>query len=330
MNTATESTVYDVIIIGGGVAALSAGIYTSRDNFSTLILEGTILSSTDSPGGALLLTESIENFPGYTEGSGYGLIEKIREQAESFGARITEERAVSLDVKLIKGQLHEVITNEGNAYQARAIIIATGAVARRLGVNGEDAFFGMGVSTCATCDGWAFKEKTVIVVGGGDTAVEDALLLSKGSAKVYMAVRGKEFRTQSPEARKLMEQDNVEILWETVVEEVFSDETKTKVGAIAVRSSNDQNPSSRIIPVDGVFVAIGSDPATGFLGASAIMLDLDGYVRTVDGSTRVQGAVPGVFAAGDVNESQKVFRQAITSAGNAVQAALEARAYLIE
>lgn len=326
-----ENEYFDVIIIGGGVAALSAGIYTGRDNFSTLVLEGTIASSTDAPGGALLLTNSLENFPGFEGGEGYEFIEKLRNQTIAFGANVREERAIALDTKLEQGDLHSVTTNTGKTYYARSVIVATGAIARRLGIQGEDALFGQGVSTCATCDGWAFKQKKVIVVGGGDTAVEDALLLTKLADKVYLAVRGKDFRSQGPEARELKNRDDVEILWNTTIEEIIASPTESKVAGVRLKTQEDRysnDVSERVIDVDGVFVAIGSDPATTFLSSSSVMLDSDGYILTIDGPTRVQGAIPGIFAAGDVNAAQKNFRQAITSSGNGVQAALEVRAYL--
>jgi thioredoxin reductase (NADPH) len=326
--TDTENEIFDAIIIGGGVAALSAGIYLGRDNFKTLILEGTIVSSTDAPGGALLLTNSIENFPGFIEGEGYELIEKIRSQAENFGADIREERATNLEASLRQGTLHTVTTDQGNVYQSRAIIIATGAVARRLGIPGEETLFGQGVSTCATCDGWAFKEKTVIVVGGGDTAVEDALLLTKLATKVYIAVRGTDFRSQGPEAREVKHHEKIKILYNTTLEEIIPDSTNTKVASVKLKTTTDGTNTESELEVDGVFVAIGSDPATEFLTNSNIIMDTDGYILTSDNSTKVQGAIPGVFAAGDVNAAQKNYRQAITSAGNAVQAALETRVYL--
>lgn len=323
LNSVNHCTKFDVVIIGGGVAGLSAGIYAARDGFKTLILEGTVESSVDAPGGALLLTSDIENFPGFIQGEGAELVNIIRTQAENFGATIKEERAAKIEAGLQIGQMHKIWTTDGNEYCARTIILATGAVARRLGIPGEDELYGRGVSTCATCDGFFFREKNVAVVGGGDTAVEDALLLTRYAKSVTLVVRGSEFRASGPEAREILKHPDVNIVWESTVEQVVPTKDGNAVDHILIK-----NKDNTVTPldVDGLFIAIGSDPATGFLKDSVIQTDSDGYILTVDGSTRVQGAVPGVFAAGDA--ADRVFRQAITSAGRAVEAALEARAYI--
>jgi thioredoxin reductase (NADPH) len=310
---------YDIVIIGGGVAGLSAAIYAARDGFKTLVLEGELVSSVDMPGGALLLTESIENFPGFVQGEGAELVGIIRGQAEGFGAEILTERVTDIDFSLKAGELHQVYAGD-NYYKAKSVILATGAVARQLNVPGEEIFYGHGVSTCATCDGFFFKEKTVAVVGGGDTAVEDALFLTRYAEKVYLLPRGKELRASGPEAREILDHPKVEILWESTVEEIIGDEMV--IGVIYK-----QHGELKDLPLDGVFVAIGRDPATSFLRNGAVMTDRDGYIQVVEGSTRVQGAIPGVYAAGDCVD--KVFKQAITSAGKAVEAALEARHYLL-
>lgn len=322
-DTIHKCTKFDIVIIGGGVAGLSAGIYAARDGFKTLVLEGTTVSSVEMPGGALNLTSSIENFPGFIGGEGAELVGLIRSQAETFGADIREERVKHLEATLEKGGIHRIYTEEGNEYCARSVIIATGAVARRLGIPGEDELYGQGVSTCATCDGFFFREKDVAVVGGGDTAIEDALLLTRYAKSVHLIVRGDKFRASGPEAREVLAHPDITVLWESEVQEVIANEDGTLVDHLVVK---DHKGSTSNLKVDGLFVAIGSDPATSFLRQSIIMTDTDGYVHTVEGSTRVQGNVPGVFAAGDV--ADRVFRQAITSAGKAVEAALEARAYL--
>ena len=324
LNAISNCTIFDVAIIGGGVAGLSAGIYASRDNLNTLVLEGTIESSVDAPGGALLLTSNIENYPGYEGAAGEELISTMRAQAETFGAIIKGERVSDLDAKLKTGEKHVITTTEGNTYLARSIIIATGAIARRLGIAGEEELYGRGVSTCATCDGFMFKEKTVAVVGGGDTAVEDALLLTGYAKKVYLIVRGNDLRSSGPEAREIINHPDVTILWNTTVESVTPTANGFSVDHIVTQNRTTKELTN--IDVDGLFVAIGSDPATGFLNHSAVLLDSDGYIKTIPGTTRVEGGIPGIFAAGDV--ADKVFRQAITSAGTAVQAALEVRAYL--
>ena len=324
INAIEHCTIFDLVIIGGGVAGLSAGIYASRDNLNTLVLEGTIESSVDSPGGALLLTSRIENYPGYEGAPGEELIASMREQAEKFGAIIKGERAADLHVQTEPNKKHIITTTEGNVYHARSVIIATGAIARQLGIAGEEELYGRGVSTCATCDGFMFKEKTVAVVGGGDTAVEDALLLTGYAKKVYLIVRGTELRSNGPEAREILNHPDVTIIWNTAVEQIIPTEDGNAVKYIITTNRSTQEKTE--IPLDGLFIAIGSDPATNFLADSIIMRDAEGYIKTIDGSTRVQGGLNGIYAAGDV--ADKVFRQAITSAGTAVQAALEVRAYL--
>ena len=218
------------------------------------------------------------------------------------------------------GQVNAIQTDTNKTYRARAIIIATGAVAKRLGVPGEDENYGNGVSSCATCDGFFFQDKTVAVVGGGDTAVEDALLLTHYAKKVHLLVRGEELKATGPEAREIINHPDVEIHWATKVKEILSEDSK--VTGLTVETVTERN-----IPVDGVFVAIGSDPATSFLDGSGVPIEADGYILVNDASTAVLGLEDrGIFAAGDV--ADKIYRQAITSAGKAAQAALEARSYL--
>lgn len=322
-DTIHKCTNFDIIIVGGGVAGLSAAIYAARDGFKTLVLEGTVESSVDAPGGALLLTSDIENFPGFLGGEGAELISVIRTQAENFGADIREERVANLDATLERGGTHRVTTTDGNVYCTRTIILATGAVARRLGIKGEDELYGRGVSTCATCDGFFYREKKVAVVGGGDTAIEDALLLTRYASSVHLIVRGDSFRASGPEAREILTHPSVTILWNSKVEEVVATENGNAVKNLIVKN---KNGTTSELEVDGLFVAIGSDPATSFLKDSLVPVDNDGFILTELGSTKVQGNVHGIFAAGDV--ADRVFRQAITSAGRAVEAALEARAYL--
>lgn len=314
-------TVFDITVIGGGVAGLTAGLYASRDGFKTLVLEGDVASSVDMPGGALMLTSEIANYPGFNSAEGAELIEVMREQAETFGAHIKEERASELEISDGPGKCHSIKSNSGTVYKSRAIIIATGAVARRLGIPGEDENYGTGVSSCATCDGFFFQDKVVAVVGGGDTAVEDALLLTHYATKVHLLVRGDNLRSTGPEAREIVDHPDVEVHWNTTAEEVFSEDSKVtgvKINTKGVESTLD---------IDGLFVAIGSDPATGFLDGSGVPVEADGYIAVNEASTAILGLEGrGIFAAGDV--ADRIYRQAITSAGKAAQAALEARAYL--
>jgi len=317
---------YDVVIIGGGVAGLSAGIYTARDGFKTLILEGEYESSVEMPGGALLLTSSIENFPGFKEGAGEELVNVIRDQAETFGAEIVTAKASAVEFATENCELHIVHSGE-TSYRAKSVIITTGAIARQLNVPGEAELYGRGVSSCATCDGFFFKDKTVAVVGGGDTAVEDALFLRRFAKQIYLMPRRNDLRAKGPEAREaiLLDEEpdsNFDILWSSTVETVNSNGEH-----VSGLTYKDGNANLVNLELDGIFVAIGRDPATNFLTGSGVHVDDEGYILTEANSTKVMGRPVGVFAAGDAVD--RVFRQAITSAGRAVEAALEARTYLL-
>lgn len=318
---------YDVIIVGGGVAGLSAGLYASRDGFNTLILEGDYVSSTEMPGGALLLTPEIENFPGFPGGEGSALIATIKQQAAKFGATIVRDLVEEISFTTQKCGTHIVKTLNGKVYETRTIILATGAVARQLGVDGEEDFIGRGVSTCATCDGFFFEEKKVVVVGGGDTAVEDALFLRRYASEVTMLVRGDSLRSTGPEAREAYllaeeESSNFNILWNTSVTSINNN--GDNVTSVSYSSNGEEGK----IETDGVFVAIGRDPSTAFLmNSEGVTLDEEGYIVVKDNSNEVAGNAVGVYAAGDAVD--KKFRQAITSAGRAVECALQAREYIM-
>ena len=314
-------TVFDVIIVGGGVAGLTAGLYSARDGFKTLVLEGYPVSSTDMPGGALMLTSEIANYPGFNAAAGMDLIQQMRDQAEQAGAIIVSDRAQEIIPSKEKGKCHGIRTEEEQKnYRARVVIIATGAVAKSLGIPGESEMWGRGVSTCATCDGFFFVDKTVAVVGGGDTAVEDALLLTKFATQVHLFVRGDKLKASGPEAREIVDHPYVTIHWNSHLTEIHNQDNK--ISHISYVQSGE--PSQ--LEVDGVFVAIGSVPATDWLKETPVVLDEEGYVLVESNSTVVQGDVTGIYAAGDV--ADKVFRQAVTSAGKAAQAVIEARGYL--
>ena len=318
---------YDVVVIGGGVAGLSAGLYASRDGFSTLVLEGDFVSATEMPGGALLLTPEIENFPGFPGGAGSDLVSIIKGQASKFGANIVRDLVENITFSTEKCGLHVITTLKGVVYEAKTIILATGAVARQLGVKGEAEFIGQGVSTCATCDGFFFEDKKVVVVGGGDTAVEDALFLRRYASEVTMLVRGDSLRSTGPEAREALalseeEESNFNIIWNSRVSEINND------GEKVISISYTKEGEEIIHDTDGVFVAIGRDPSTAFLvNSEGVELDDEGYIVVESNSNKVKGTAVGVFAAGDAVD--KKFRQAITSAGRAVESALEAREYLM-
>lgn len=320
VKTITKPQVFDIIVVGGGVAGLTAGLYAARDGYKTLVLEGTPLSATDLPGGALMLTSEIANFPGYKAGAGMDLIDSMREQTEEAGAYIIGERAISIDISSEKGKCHGIEATDGISYRGRAIIIATGAVAKTLNVPGEAEMFGRGVSTCATCDGFFFTDKEVVVVGGGDTAVEDALLLTKFASKVNLFVRGDKLKATGPEAREILTHPDVKVHWNTHLQEIHHDNSNIQKVTYAHPEGVDT------LSTDGVFIAIGSNPATKWLKNSNIVLDEEGYILVEPSSTKILGMDNGIFAAGDV--ADKVYRQAVTSAGKAAQAVIEARGYL--
>lgn len=312
-STTPASPDYDVIIVGGGPAGLTAGIYTGRNGYKTLLLEGEYVTETDYPGGQLLLTPEIENYPGFRSGPGVDLIEIMREQTEECGVEIVTEKARSFEFE--EGN-HKVITDEVT-YSAKTVIIATGAIAKRLGVPGEDDYFGSGVSTCATCDGAFFPNQDVAVIGGGDTAVEDALYMSNIAKKVYLIHRSDTLRAQSPESRILQTKENVEIIYNTVVQEIGGSDSGVNEISL-VNKEGVQSPLS----VDGVFVAIGHNPSTESLKGNIIHLDETGYIV----ANGVKTNVPGVYVAGDV--ADKEYRQAITAAASGCQAAIHAQGYL--
>jgi thioredoxin reductase (NADPH) len=311
--TVTDPEAYDVIIVGGGPAGLTAGIYAGRNGYKTLLLEGEYVTETDYPGGQLLLTPSIENYPGFRPGAGADLVEIMREQAEESNVEIITEKARGF--KFETGN-HKVIT-DNDELTAKTVIIATGAIAKRLGVVGEDHYFGTGVSTCATCDGAFFPNQTVVVVGGGDTAVEDALYMSNIATKVYLIHRSDSLRAQSPESRTLLAKENVEVIYNTVVEEIVGNETEVK--HVTLKNKNGETST---LETAGVFVAIGHNPSTESLKGNLIDLDEAGYIV----ANGVITNVPGVYVAGDV--ADKEYRQAITAAASGCQAAIHAQGYL--
>lgn len=313
----------DIIIVGGGVAGLTAGIYAGRGGQKTVIFEGDFKSSTDLPGGQLMLTPEIDNFPGYS-GTGWDLVEKIREQAEGQVEEIITDDVASFTFGE-KGSLHKVHTVNGDVWEAKAVILATGAIARRLNIEGEDTFFGKGVSSCATCDGAFFKNKVVAVVGGGDTAVEDALYLADIAEKVYLIHRRDSLRTDSPESRALASKENVKFLWNT---QVISVEGDTAVHSATLASTvakqvpgNVQATGEATLPLDGLFVAIGHDPASKLVHGHPVEVEGSGYIIAKETETNIEG----LFVAGDVADSK--YRQAVTAAASGAMAAMNAIKY---
>lgn len=300
-----------VLIIGSGPAGLTAAIYAARAELEPLMIEGV------ERGGQLMITTDVENYPGFSDGiMGPELMEQMHKQAERFGTRI-----VSSDVTAVDFSEQPFKVSVGSdEYTADSIIISTGASARWLGIEGEARLRGYGVSACATCDGFFFREKELIVVGGGDTAMEEALFLTKFASKVTIIHRRDEFRASPIMVKRAVNHPNIDIIWDSVVEEVLGDTLVT--GALIRNVKTDEVTTFN---ADGIFVAIGHVPNTKVFDG---VLDLDdtGYIVTEPGTPVT--SITGVFAAGDVTD--KIYRQAVTAAGMGCQAALDAARFLDE
>jgi thioredoxin reductase (NADPH) len=306
---ATEER-YDVVILGGGPAGLTAGIYAGRAGLKTIIVEKGL------PGGQIAQTEEVENYPGFPEGiSGPELASRMVQQAEKFGARIVMDEVLGIEPQedgfLVRGF--------ERTYPARVVIVATGANPRRLGVPGEDKFYGRGVSTCATCDGFFYRDKEVVVVGGGDAAVEEGLFLTKFARKVTLVHRRDELRANKVAQTRAFQNPKMHFLFSHVVTEILGEDQVT-----GVRLKNLKTGEEYVYPTDGVFVFIGHEPNTGFL-KGVVELRPDGYVAVRD---EVYTSVPGIFAAGDV--ADPIYRQLTTSVGAGTRAAMTAEKYLAE
>ena len=303
---------HDLIILGSGPAGCTAALYAARAGLRPLVLEGA------QPGGQLTQTTEIENFPGLPgPTNGYDLVVAMRRQAERFGAVFEMDEAVGAD---FSGPVRRLETLVAGTLEARALILATGASARWLGVPGEQALIGRGVSGCATCDGAFFRGKEVAVVGGGDVACEDALFLARLCAKVWLIHRRDALRASKVMADRVLASPAIEPVWDTVVEEVLD----PAAGAVsALRLRNVKDGSARELPVGGLFVAIGHTPNTAFL-KGALELDAQGYVAVRGG---VRTSAEGVFAAGDVMDPD--YKQAVVAAGAGAKAALEAERFLL-
>ena len=302
-----------VVIIGSGPAGYTAAIYAARAMLKPLLLSGF------EPGGQLMITTDVENYPGFAQAiQGPWLMEQMQAQAEHVGARIESEYVVALDLKT---RLFLIRCDSGRMIAAEAVILATGAKAKWLGLPGEEAFKGFGVSACATCDGFFFRNKSVFVIGGGNSAVEEALYLSNIAAHVTVVHRRGSFRAEKILSERLAARHNVKILWHSVVEEILG--AQAPRGVTGVRIKNVLTGALDDHPLDGVFVAIGHEPASELVRGQ-LALKPNGYVLTTPGSTAT--SVEGVFAAGDVADD--VFRQAVTAAGLGCMAALEAERFL--
>ena len=304
-----------ILIIGAGPAGYTAAVYAARANLSPILVAGM------QPGGQLTITTDVENYPGFADViQGPWLMEQMEAQATHVGTRIIHDLITGVDFSkrpfVCEG-------DSGDTYTADSVIIATGAQARWLGLDSESALQGRGVSACATCDGFFYRGKTVAVVGGGNTAVEEALYLTHHAEKVTLIHRRNSLRAEKILQTRLFAHPKIDVVWNSTVKEIVGGGKPEVV--TGVRLHNEETAQETVLPVDGVFIAIGHSPTTSVF-AGHIDMDNEGYIRTTPGSTHT--SVPGVFAAGDVQD--KVFRQAVTAAGTGCMAALEAEKYVAE
>jgi thioredoxin reductase (NADPH) len=306
----TEATeVRDVIVVGSGPAGYTAALYTARAQLRPLVFEGS------QYGGALMNTTEVENYPGFTDGiAGPELMDQIRSQAERFGAELVTDDVISVD---LTGETKYVRTHDGE-FAARAVILATGSAYKKIGVPGEDRLSGRGVSWCATCDGFFFRDQDILVVGGGDTAMEEATFLTRFARSVTIVHRRDSLRASRIMQERAFTNEKINFAWESEVVEVLGETTMTGVRLRNVRTGEESE-----VAATGLFVAIGHDPRSDLVRGQ-VRLDEEGYVLTDAPSTHT--SVPGVFAAGDVVDH--TYRQAVTAAGSGCAAALDAERYL--
>lgn len=303
------------LIIGSGPAGYTAAIYAARANLKPVLYTGMQM------GGQLTTTTEVENYPGYPAGiTGPEMMEDFRKQAERFGADIRFGVATGVD---FTGPVHKVTVDEEILIEADAVIISTGATAKYLGIEAEKKYAGMGVSACATCDGFFYKDKDVAVVGGGDTAAEEAIYLAGLCRKVYLIVRRNELRASKVMQERVFKTQNIEILWEHQTVDLFGE--KGVEGATLVKNYGTPDETNVTISIDGFFLAIGHTPNSEVF-KKYIETDLTGYIKTVPGTSRTN--ITGVFAAGDVQDRN--YRQAVTAAGSGCMAAIDAERYLSE
>jgi thioredoxin reductase (NADPH) len=309
--------VRNLIIIGSGPAGYTAAVYAARANLNPLVIEGV------QSGGALMTTTEVENFPGFPDGIlGPELMDSMRKQAERFGAEFITDDVTRVELvdtgKPGTGALSTVYVGE-TAYRARSVILATGSAWRPLGVTGEQDYLGHGVSSCATCDGFFFRNQHIVVVGGGDSAMEEATFLTKFAESVTIVHRRDEFRASKIMADRALGNEKIRVEWNSVIEEVLGADGKVS----GVRLRNTHTGEAKVLDVTGVFVAIGHDPRSE-LFQGQVEMDENGYVRVDAPGTRT--SVPGVFAAGDLVDH--IYRQAITAAGTGCAAALDAERFV--
>jgi len=304
-------SIQEVVIVGSGPAGHTAAIYAARAGLTPVVVAGSVTA-----GGALMTTTEVENFPGFIDGvQGPELMEAMRAQAERFGAEIVPDDATRLD---LAGDLKVIETGAGVTYRARAVILTMGSAYRKLGLPEEERLSGHGVSWCATCDGFFFREQHIAVVGGGDSAMEEALFLTRFASKVTLVHRRDEFRASRIMAERVLADSKIEIAWNSEVAQILGDD---RVAGLRLRDT--LTGAERTLDVTGVFVAIGHDPRSELV-TGQVDTDPDGYVRVAHPSTATN--VPGVFAAGDLVDH--TYRQAITAAGTGCAAAQDAQHYL--
>lgn len=311
MTSAQNEEIRDVIIVGSGPAGYTAAIYTARANLNPLVIAGSVTA-----GGELMNTTDVENFPGFPEGiMGPDLMDNMQKQAERFGAEILFDDVTEMN---LEGEIKTLSLADGNVYRARSIIVSTGSAYRELGLEDEKRLSGHGVSWCATCDGFFFREQTIAVIGGGDSAMEEALFLTKFAAKVIVVHRRNELRASKIMADRALAHEKIEFIWDS---EVIGINGADKVDGLVVKNRNSGEETT--VNVTGIFVAIGNDPRVDLV-KDQLELTAEGTIA-VDGRTS-KTSLPGVFAAGDVIDS--TYRQAITAAGSGCAAAQDVEHYL--
>lgn len=303
-----------VAIIGSGPAGYTAAIYAARANLEPIIINGI------QPGGQLTITTEVENYPGFADAiQGPWLVEQMEKQAVHVGTKIFHDQIIEVD---FSKRPFKLVGESGDIFEADAVVIATGAQAKWLGLESEKKFQGFGVSGCATCDGFFFRGKEVIVVGGGNSAVEEALYLTNHAKKVYVVHRGEKFKAEKILQDRLFKNEKIEVIWNSVLEEVVGNENPKYVTAARLKNVKDNSITEK--KIDGIFIAIGHKPNSDLFKNSGIEIDSEGYVVTKPNSTAT--TISGVYAAGDIQD--KIYRQAVTAAGTGCMAALEIEKFL--